>query len=112
MKVLVLNPDMTASMEEAPSHENGRMEWLQEKVGGYNEHVTFLKMTMDDKGVLTPERGSMFVNEIGALGDNPLPFNYLATLLYLENSRQRSRPESGDPNIIHGVAVVMPRAEE
>jgi hypothetical protein len=44
VKVLVLNPDMTASMDEAPEDYAERLLWLQGKVGGHIEHVTYLKV--------------------------------------------------------------------
>ncbi|MEE9386102.1 MAG: hypothetical protein V3V08_22040, partial [Nannocystaceae bacterium] len=111
MKVLVLYPDMTAAMEDAPDDDQERMTWLQQKVGGYIEHVTYLRMVMDDD-TLNAVRGSMFVNEEGGIVSPPLPFNYLGTLLYLENARQRGMMEDSRayPAIIRGVAIVMPEA--
>jgi len=111
VKVLVLYPDMVAATEDAPNNPDERFQWLQEKVGGYVEHVTYLKMIMDDD-TLNGVRGSMYVNEEGALPHHNLPFNYLATLLYLEASRHNKRIASDEyPAIIRGVAIVMPRAE-
>ncbi len=112
MKVLILNPDGTAETDEIPEDDSEKLRWLADKVGGYVEHVTYLKITMSDDNVLTPERGSMYVNEEGGLPHQNLPFNFLATLLYLENVRQQGKLKGGDyPSIIRGVAVVMPRAE-
>ena len=111
MKVLILNPDGSASTEEAPDEERARWKWLKEQVGGEFEHVTYLKMIMDDD-TLNAVRGSMYVNEIGGIMNPPLSFNYLGTLLYLEASRQDQRIASNEYSaIIRGVVVVMPEAE-
>ena len=111
MKVLVLYPDMIAATEDVSNNPDERFHWLQEKVGGYVEHVTYLKMVMDGD-TLNGVRGSMYVNEEGAMPHHNLPFNYLATLLYLEASRQQARIKGGEYSaIIRGVAVVMPEAE-
>ena len=107
MRVLVLYPDGLGTTEEMPDSQIDQGRWLKEKVGGWAEHVTYLKMSLVD-GVLTGERASLFVNELGAK-EPVLPFNFIATLLYLEASRQNKRIEANDyPALIHGVAVVMP----
>jgi hypothetical protein len=109
MIVTILNPDGTATTEEAPAADAALLPWLQEKVGGYVEEVRYLNVVLTPEG-LTRSVGTMFVNEEGALPHKgPLPMNYLATLLYLEASRQRDGVpvDAGYPAVIHGVAVLL-----